>query len=81
MVEMCAHQDRQTTILRQIQQHLRLLPQPQPNHPISLEPLAPTEDTIPPENTTTVEVRFPPPQEATTATSQDASSPLEAPTT
>ncbi|RVW33449.1 hypothetical protein CK203_098858 [Vitis vinifera] len=63
------------------QQHLGLLPLLQLDLPTSSEPLAPVEDTIPPEDTTIVEVRIPPPQEATTATSEDASSPPEAPTT
>ena len=54
MAEMCAHQDQQTAMLYQIQQHLGLLPPPQPDVPASSEPLAPVEDTIPPEDTTTV---------------------------
>ena len=93
MAEMRAHQNQHTTILRQIQQHLGLLPPPQTDLPASSEPLASTEDT------TTVEVQIPPPQEATTnaialddpqdepqtihtvtATPEDASSPPEAPT-
>ena len=81
MVEMRAHQDQQTTILHQIQQHLGLLPPSQPDLPASSEPLTPAEDIIPPENTTTVEVQIPSPQEATTVTPEDASSPPEAPTT
>ena len=56
MAEMCAHQDQQTAMLYQIQQHLGLLPPPQPDVPASSESLAPTEDTIPPQDTTTVEV-------------------------
>ncbi|WKA02817.1 hypothetical protein VitviT2T_020970 [Vitis vinifera] len=94
MADMRAHQDQQTAILRQIQQHLRLLPLPQPDLLASSKPLAPTEDT------TTVEVQIPPPQEPTTnaiashdpqdnpqtvntitATPENASSPPEAPTT
>ena len=62
MAEMRAHQDQQTAILRQIQQHLGHLPLPQPDLSASLEPLAPAKDTIPPEDTTTVEVRISPPQ-------------------
>ena len=73
-----------------------LLPPPQPDLPVSSEPLAPTEETIPTEDTTTIEVQIPPPQEATiyaiasyepqtvdtvTTTPEDASSPPEAPTT
>ena len=76
------------------------LPPPQPDLPPSLEPLAPVEDTIPVEDTTTADVKILPPQEATInaiasidpqdepqtvntviATPEDASSPLEAPTT
>ncbi|RVW44175.1 hypothetical protein CK203_089411 [Vitis vinifera] len=60
-----------------------------------MQPLAPTEETIPTEDTTTIEVQIPPPQEATiyaiasyepqtvdtvTTTPEDASSPPEAPT-
>ena len=48
----------QITILCQIKQHLGLLPPPQPNLPV--------KDTIPLEDTTTIEVHIPPPQEATT---------------
>ena len=94
MAEMSAHQDQQTTILRQIQQHLGLLPPPQTNLSASSEPLAPVEDT------TKVEVQIPPLEEATkdaialddprdkpqivhivTTTPEDASFPPEAPTT
>ncbi|XP_010654880.1 uncharacterized protein LOC104880290 [Vitis vinifera] len=49
-----------------IQQHLGLLLPPQPNLPTSSKPLATAKDTIPAEDTTTVEVQIPPPQEATT---------------
>ena len=55
MVEMRAHQDQQTAILCQIQQHLGLLFPPQPNLPTSSKPIAPAE------NTTTLEVQIPPP--------------------
>ena len=91
---MRAHQDQQTAILRQIQQHLRLLSPPLHDLPASLEPLAPVENTI------TIEVQILPPQEATTnviasddpqdepqtvhtvtATPENASSPPKAPTT
>ena len=77
MVEMCAHQDQQTTILRQIQQYLGLLPSPQPDLPASSAPIAPFEDTTP------AEVRIPPPQDeppTVTTMPEGASSPLEAPT-
>ena len=80
MVEMRAHQDQQTAILRQIQQHLGLLSPPQPDLPTSSRPLTIAEDTISLEDTTTIEVRILPPQEATIATSEDASFP-QAPTT
>ncbi|RVW77250.1 hypothetical protein CK203_043296 [Vitis vinifera] len=55
-----------TAILHQIQQHLDLLPPPQLDFLASSEPLAPVEDTIPTEDTTTEEVQILPPQEATT---------------
>ena len=41
------------------------MPLPQPDLLASSEPLALAEDTIPTEDTTTVEVQIPPPQEAT----------------
>ena len=66
MAEMRSQPNQQTTILRQIQQHLGLLPPLQPDLPASSEPLAPIEDTIPVEDTTIVEIQIPPPQEATT---------------
>ena len=62
---MGSQQNQQTAILCQIQQHLGLLPPPQPDLPASLEPLAPVEDTIPVEDTTTTKVQIPLPQEAT----------------
>ena len=65
MVELRSQQNQQTAILCQIQQHLGLLPPPQPDLPASLEPLAPVEDTIPVEDTTTTKVQIPLPQEAT----------------
>ncbi|RVW13820.1 hypothetical protein CK203_083619 [Vitis vinifera] len=74
---MRAHQDQQTAILRQIQQHLGLLPLSQPDLPTSSALIAPTEDTTP------IEVRIPPPQDEppiVTAMLEDASSPPEAPT-
>ncbi|RVW38729.1 hypothetical protein CK203_077535 [Vitis vinifera] len=70
--------DQQTTILRQIQQHLGLLPLPQPDLSASLATIVPTKDTTP------TEVRIPPPQDeppTVTAMPEDVSSPLEAPTT
>ena len=61
MAEMRSQKNQQTAILRQIQQHLGLLPPPQPDLPVKdtipqplaqiedtiPEPLAPVEDTIP----------------------------------
>ncbi|KAL6313018.1 hypothetical protein AAG906_037931 [Vitis piasezkii] len=67
-----------TTILRQIQQHLGLLPPSQPDLPTFSTPIGLADDTIP------AEVRIPPPQDeppTVTATLEDASSPPEAPTT
>ncbi|RVW20307.1 hypothetical protein CK203_116945 [Vitis vinifera] len=64
-------------ILRQIQQHLGLLPPPQPDLPTSSAPIALAEDTTP------AEVWIPPPQDEppiVTSTLEDASSPPEAPT-
>ena len=66
MAKMRARRDQQTAIFRQIQQHLGLLPPPQPDLPASSKPLAPAEDTIPAQDTTTVGVQIPTPQEATT---------------
>ena len=65
MTEMRSQQNQQTAILRQIQQHLGLLPPPQLDLPASSEPLAPIKDTIPTEDTTTAAVQIPPPQKAT----------------
>ena len=78
MAEMHTHQNQQIGILRQIQQHLGLLHPPQPDLPASSAPIAPVEDTIP------AKVWIPPPQDeppTVTVTPEDASSPLEAPTT
>ena len=78
MAELCAHQDQQTTILRQIQQYLGLLPSPQPDLPASSAPITPAKGTTP------VEVQIPPPQDeppTVTATPKEASSPPEAPIT
>nr|CAN69104.1 hypothetical protein VITISV_000456 [Vitis vinifera] len=69
--------NQQTAILRQIQQHLGLLPPPQPDLPTSSAPIALAEDTTP------AEVWIPPPQDEppiVTTTLEDASSPPEAPT-
>ena len=71
MVVMRAQQDQHTAILRQIQQHLGLLPPPQLDIPGPSKPIAPVEET------TRVDVPIQPTQEATT----EASSPPEAPTT
>ncbi|WKA03603.1 hypothetical protein VitviT2T_021703 [Vitis vinifera] len=75
--EKCHFMNQQTAILRQIQQHLGLLPPPQPDLPTSSAPIALAEDTTP------AEVWIPPPQDEppiVTTTLEDASSPPEAPT-
>ena len=59
MATICAQQDQHTAILRQIQQHLRLLPPLQPNIPIPSEPIALVEDA------TKAEVPIQPTQETT----------------
>ena len=68
-----AQQDQHTAILRQIQQHLGLLPPPQPDLPGPSEPIASVEETIPPEGTTRGEVDVP--IQPTQETTIDASSP------
>ena len=65
MAEMSFQQNQQTAILHQILQHLGLLPPPQPDLPASSEPLAPVEDSILVEVTTTAAVQIPPPPKAT----------------
>ena len=45
MATMRSQQDQHTTILRQVQQHLGLLPPPQPDIPGPSEPIASTEET------------------------------------
>ena len=77
MAAMRAQQDQHAPILRQIQQHLGLMPPPQPDIPGPSEPIAPTEGTIPTEETTRADVPIQPTQEATT----EPSSPLETPAT
>ena len=62
-----AQQDQHTAILRQIQQHLGLLPPPQTNIPGLSEPIAPAEET------TKVDV----PLQATHKAAIEPSSPLE----
>ncbi|RVX11548.1 hypothetical protein CK203_015784 [Vitis vinifera] len=44
--------DQHIAILRQIQQHLGLLPPPQTDTPGPLEPIAPVEETTPAEDST-----------------------------
>ena len=65
MAKIRSQQNQQTAILRQIQQHLGLLPPPRPDLLASSEPLASVEDTIPVEDTTTTEVQIPPLKEVT----------------
>ncbi|RVW67376.1 hypothetical protein CK203_065889 [Vitis vinifera] len=69
--------DHHTAIIHQIQQHLGLLPPPQPNILGPSEPIAPVEETIPAEQTTRVDVPIQPTQEATI----EASSPHDPTTT
>nr|CAN80119.1 hypothetical protein VITISV_005871 [Vitis vinifera] len=57
MAEMYAHQNKQTAILCQIQQHLGLLPPTKPDLPASSAPIAPTEDTTPTKCFTCLETR------------------------
>ena len=56
MANIRAQQDQHTTILRQIQQHLRLLPPPQIDISGPLEPIALAEEAIPTEETTRADV-------------------------
>ena len=60
MATMRSQQDQHTTILHQVQQHLGLLPPPQPDIPGPSEPIAPTEGTIPTEETTRADVPIQP---------------------
>ncbi|RVW63910.1 hypothetical protein CK203_055685 [Vitis vinifera] len=55
-----------TTILHQIQQHLGLLPPPQPDIPRPSEPIAPVEETTTTEETTRADVPIQPTQEVAT---------------
>ena len=66
MADIRAQQDQHTTILCQIQQHLGLLPPPQPNIPGPSESIAPAEEAIPAEETTKADVLIQPTHEATT---------------
>ena len=66
--------EQHTAILRQIQQHLGLAP-PQTDIPGPSELRAPVEETIPPEETITVDV----PPQATHETALEPSCPLENP--
>ena len=45
MVDIHAQQDRHTAIIRHIQQHLGVLPPPQPDIPGPSEPIASTKET------------------------------------
>ncbi|RVW94412.1 hypothetical protein CK203_035648 [Vitis vinifera] len=75
MADICAQQDQHTAIIRQIQQHLGLLPLPQSDIPGPLEPIAPAEEAIPAEETTRVDV----PLQATHEVATEPSSPSESP--
>ncbi|RVW80062.1 hypothetical protein CK203_052394 [Vitis vinifera] len=61
-------QDQQTLILREIQQHLRLLPPAPPVSPVPSEPFAPADDVTPVVVPSTVAAEDPsyPPEEPTT---------------
>ncbi|RVW22885.1 hypothetical protein CK203_107866 [Vitis vinifera] len=58
--------DQHTTILHQIQQHIGLLPPPQPDIPRPSEPIAPVEETTPTEETTRADVPIQRTQEVAT---------------
>ena len=67
-------QDQQTLILRDIQQHLGLLPPAPPVSPVPSEPFAPADDLDPADNATSVAV-------PSTVAVEDPSYPPEEPTT
>ncbi|XP_034693992.1 uncharacterized protein LOC117920514 [Vitis riparia] len=67
-------QDQQTLILREIQQHLGLLPPAPPVSPMPSEPFAPTDDFDPADDATPVAV-------PSTVAAEDPSYPPEEPTT
>ena len=69
MADIRAQQDQHTAILHQLQQHLGLLPLPQPDIPGPLERIAPVEETTPAEETTRVDALIQPTHEATTGPS------------
>ena len=75
MADIRAHQDQHTAILRQIQQHLGLLPPPQTDIPEPSEPITPAEEVIPAEETTRVDV----PVQATHEVAIKPSSPSKSP--
>ena len=56
MANICAQQDQHIAILRQIHQHLGLLPPPQTDILGPSEPMAPVEEAIPTEETTRADV-------------------------
>ena len=67
-------QDQQTLILREIQQHLSLLPPAPPVDPVPSEPSAPADDFAPADDATPVAV-------PSTVAAEDPSYPAEEPTT
>ncbi|XP_034689107.1 BRD4-interacting chromatin-remodeling complex-associated protein-like [Vitis riparia] len=83
--QLIAMQTQHTTILRQIQQHLGILPPPEYDMPGPSKPTAPSEvatpaeQTIPHEETTTVKVETP--IQSTQETTAEPSSPHDPPTT
>ena len=74
MADIRAQQDQHTAILRQIHQHLGLLPPPQPDIPGPSEPIAPTEEVIPAKKTTIADIPLQPTQEAAIKPSSPAES-------
>ena len=77
MVDIHAQQDQHIAILRQIQQHLGLLPPPHTDIPGPSEPIAPAKEAIPAKETTRVDV----PVQATHEATIEPSSPSESPAT
>ena len=77
MADIRAQQDQNTTILCQIQQYLGLLPPLEPDIPRPSNPIAPTKEAIPTEESTRADVTLQPTQEVAI----EPSSPPESPAT